>query len=191
MTLRAGVLAASVLVLTATTAGTWFFLQSQRSGATPPARPAPASAGATAADARKIKARLFYVAGSGRVLTSVERDVPYGEGLVAQARAILTAQLEPVEAPLVSAIPAGTALRALFVTPEGDAYADFSRELVTAHPRGSMSERLTVHTIVEALAGNLSAIRAVQILVDGQEVDTLAGHLDLRRPMRLEADWVE
>jgi hypothetical protein len=54
-----------------------------------------------------------------------------------------------------------------------------------------MSERLTVHTIVEALAGNLTAIRAVQILVDGQEVDTLAGHLDLRRPMRLEADWVE
>ena len=30
---------------------------------------------------------------------------------------------------------------------------------------------------------NLPAITAVQILIDGQEVETLAGHVDLRRPL--------
>ena len=30
---------------------------------------------------------------------------------------------------------------------------------------------------------NLPAIKSVQILVDGQEVETLAGHVDLRRPL--------
>jgi hypothetical protein len=31
----------------------------------------------------------------------------------------------------------------------------------------------------------------VQILVDGKEVDTLAGHLDLRRPLAKNLDYVQ
>jgi hypothetical protein len=31
----------------------------------------------------------------------------------------------------------------------------------------------------------------VQILIDGQEVDTLAGHVDLRRPLGKSLEWVE
>ena len=31
---------------------------------------------------------------------------------------------------------------------------------------------------------NLPAVTGVQILIDGKEVDTLAGHVDLRRPLR-------
>jgi hypothetical protein len=37
---------------------------------------------------------------------------------------------------------------------------------------------------------NLPAIRSVQILVDGREVDTLAGHVDLRRPLHRGASWI-
>jgi spore germination protein GerM len=153
--------------------------------------PSGAAAPLPAPMGRKIKAHLFYVADGGQRLTSVEQDVPFGEGTVEQAKAIVTAQLTPVADPLVSAIPAGTALRALFVTPDGDAYADFSSELIAAHPGGSMNEQLTVHTIVQVLTENLPGIRAVQILVDGKEVDTLAGHLDLRRPLAREPGWVE
>ena len=42
---------------------------------------------------------------------------------------------------------------------------------------------LTIYTIVHALTFNLPAVTAVQLLVDGKEVDTLAGHVDLRRPL--------
>jgi hypothetical protein len=31
----------------------------------------------------------------------------------------------------------------------------------------------------------------VQILIDGREVDTLAGHVDLRRPLRKNMAWVQ
>jgi hypothetical protein len=31
----------------------------------------------------------------------------------------------------------------------------------------------------------------VQVLVDGKEVDTLAGHVDLRRPLAKNLSWVE
>ncbi len=147
--------------------------------------------GAVVAPGRKIKARLFYVADSGTKLTSVEQDVPYGEGTVEQARAILTAQLAPAALPFVSAVPAGTTLRALFVTPNGEAFVDFSHELTTAHPGGSLNELLTVYTIVHALTTNLPVVTAVQFLVDGKQIDTLAGHVDLRRPLVKNLSWVE
>jgi hypothetical protein len=40
-------------------------------------------------------------------LTAVEREVPFGENSVEQAKAIVGAQIAPAAAPLVSAIPAG------------------------------------------------------------------------------------
>jgi sporulation and spore germination protein len=139
---------------------------------------------------RKIKARLFYVADDGLRLTSVERDIAYGEGTVEQARQIVAAQIEPAVEPLVSAVPAGTALRAVFLTQSGDAYVDFSREIMTAHPGGTHNELLTIYTIVNALTVNLPAVTSVQVLVDGKEVDTLAGHIDLRQPLTKNLNWV-
>ena len=140
---------------------------------------------------RKIKARLFYVSDDGTKLTSVERDVPYAEGTVEQAKAILAAQIEPAAEPLVSAVPPGTTLRALFVTPNGEAYVDLSRELTAGHPGGSLNELLTIYTLVDALAVNLPAISSVQLLVDGKELETLAGHVDVRRPLLKNLDWIQ
>jgi len=106
---------------------------------------------APAPPGRKIKAHLYYVADDGMRLTRVERDVPYGEGAVEQAREIVSAQVAAVVDPLVSAVPAGTTVRALFVTEQGEAFVDLSKEVVSAHPGGTMNELLTVYTIVNAI----------------------------------------
>jgi hypothetical protein len=90
----------------------------------------------------------------------------------------------------VSVIPKGTTLRAFFVTERGDAFVDLSRDVSTAHPGGSLTELLTVHAIVNAVTANLPAVQRVQILVDGREVDTLAGHVDVRRPLVRDASLV-
>ncbi len=153
--------------------------------ATRPLAAAPARAG------RKIKARLFYVADDGLKLVAVERDVPYGEGPSAQAQEIIAAQIAPVSEPLVSAVPPGTKLRALYVTERGTAYVDVTHEISAGHSGGSTDELLTVYTIVNAVTANLPAITAVQLLVDGKEVETLAGHVDLRRPLTKNLGWVQ
>ena len=141
---------------------------------------------------RKIKARLFYVSEDGTRLTGVEREIVYGDGPAAQAQFIINAQLAPVDAPLVSAVPPGTTLRALYLNmARGEAYVDLSREAVTAHTGGSLDELLTIYTIVNALTSNLPAVTSVQVLVDGKEVDTLAGHVDLRRPLAKNLALVE
>jgi spore germination protein GerM len=154
------------------------------------AAPATRTAGPTSAAAvRKITATLYYVGEDGLVLIPVQREVPFGATVADQARAIVEAQLAAA-APLVSAIPADTKLRDVFVTERGDAFIDLSGEVIAKHPGGSLDEIFTVYTLVNALTVNLPAVTRVQILVDGKEVDTLAGHVDLRHPLSKNMEWV-
>jgi spore germination protein GerM len=160
-------------------------------------RAATTSAAATAATpppagsaVRKITATLYFVSEDGMTLMPVQREVPFSPNVTEQAHAIVTAQLTAAP-PLVSAIPPDTSLRGVFVTERGDAFVDLSGDVVVKHPGGSLDEIFTVYTIVDALTTNLPAIRRVQILVDGKEVDTLAGHVDLRHPLVKSLDWVK
>ena len=156
---------------------------------TGPNAAAPGTAAAPAAAVRKITATLFYVAEDGMALAPVQREIPFGESVAEQARAIVEAQLAPA-APQVSAIPAGVTLRDVFVTERGDAFVSLSSDITAKHPGGSLLEVFTVYTIVNALTVNLPAITRVQILVEGKEVDTLAGHVDLRHPLAKSLEWV-
>ncbi|PYR49207.1 MAG: hypothetical protein DMF89_13150 [Acidobacteria bacterium] len=164
---------------------------SRRPARTVQERPTQAADATQAPQDRMIKARLFYVADDGRKLTSLERDVRFAESPVDQARELIEAQLAPPDDQLLSAIPPGTRLRALFVTKEGEAFVDLSGEISSSHGGGALDELLTVYTIVHALTANMPAITAVQVLVDGREVDTLAGHVDLRRPLLKNLAWVQ
>jgi len=132
---------------------------------------------------RRIRATLFYVAENGTTLVGVERDVVYGDTPVEQAQRLVEAELQPVAAPLVQAVPEGTSLRSLFISERGEAYVDMSSEIATKHPGGTMAELFTVYAIVNVLTVNLPKVTSVQILVDGREVDTIAGHIDVRRPL--------
>jgi len=157
---------------------------------TPAAASAPAAAVAQApAAARKITATLFYVSEDGMTLVGTQREVPFGATAPEQARAIVEAQIASTP-PLVSAVPAETKVRDVFVTERGDAFVDLSSELSTRHTGRSLDEILTVYTIVNALTVNLPAITRVQILIDGKEADTLAGHVDLRHPLAKSLEWV-
>jgi spore germination protein GerM len=138
---------------------------------------------------RKITATLFYVSEDGMSLVQVQREVPFSATPAEQARAIIEAQLAPA-APQVSAVPPDVKLRDVFVTERGDAFVDLSGDITAKHPGGSLDEIFTVYSIVNALTVNLPAVTRVQILVDGKEVDTLAGHVDLRHPLAKSLEWV-
>ena len=157
---------------------------------TPRAPVAAASTPAAPAETPHIAATLFYAAPEGDALIPVRREVPLAEGIEAQGRQILIGQLAPAPEPHVSPIPPGTTLRAFYVTERGDAFVDLSSEVSSAHPGGSLTELLTVHAIVNAVIANLPAVQRVQITVDGKEADTLAGHVDIRRPLLRDASLV-
>ena len=77
----------------------------------PPAPPAQPTA--------HITATLFYAAADGQQLCRVVRRWPLADGVVAQGRQILVAQLAPPPDGQRSVIPAGTQLRAFYVTGSG------------------------------------------------------------------------
>jgi len=189
---RLTILSLVVVVLAVSAAAAVVIVYSRRSaqGDNKPAVAAPLS-GTPLPGGRRIKARLFYVSEGGTRLTSIEQDVAFGDTTIEQAKAIIAAQLAPVVDPHVSAIPQGAMLRALFVTAQGEAYVDFSPEFASAHPGGSTNELLTIYSVVNALTANLPGITSVQLLVNGKELDTLAGHVDLRRPLTQNVALVE
>lgn len=175
----------SVILLGATVAvvagglAVWTLTSSTKS-ATPVAR----TAEPTAEPVRRIRVNVFLVSDDGSSLVPVEREVPYAKAAGDQASAILAEQLRPAVPPEVSPVPDGTTLRSVFLTESGDAFVDLSVEASGQHGGGSHDELLTVYAIVNVLTSNLPSIKQVQILVDGHEVDTLAGHIDLRQPLR-------
>ena len=133
---------------------------------------------------------LFYLARDGTGLVGRERRVEPGTDAVSRARAIVRRQLDPAPPPLFSPFPDGTRLRSLYVAADGNAFVDLSREVSADHPGGSLDELFTVYALVNALTLNVPEIDAVQILVGGREVDTLAGHIDLRQPLESNVAWV-
>jgi spore germination protein GerM len=156
----------------------------------PRTQPAAGLAPVAAPETAHIAATLFFGSSDGQALATVRREVQLAADPVAQGRQILIAQLQSAPPPYVSVIPAGTTLRAFYLTGNGDAFVDLSPQVSSAHPGGSFNEMLTVHAIVNVVAVNLPTVRRVQVLVGGKEVDTLAGHVDLRRPLEPDRSLV-
>ena len=185
------VLVLSIAGAVALSLGVWLVVTRLPRLLTTPEGGAPAeTAPAAPVEARKIHATLFYVADTGNELIPVSAEVPYGDTPSDQARRIVEAQVQAPAKGALSAIPAGTKIRAVYLTPRGEAYLDLSADVARGTTGGSLGEALAVFTLVNALTVNLPDITAVQILIDGKEVDTLAGHIDLRHPLRRALEWV-
>ncbi|MFA5516537.1 MAG: GerMN domain-containing protein [Desulfuromonadales bacterium] len=86
---------------------------------------------------------------------------------------------------LVPILPNSAIIREITLQ-DSTAVLSFSRDLVSAHPGGSISELLTVYGLADTLAVNFPHIRQVRILVEGQPVETLKGHLGLLGPIKAD-----
>jgi hypothetical protein len=87
-------------------------------------------------------------------------------------------------------LPPDAALLAFYLLPDGTAIADFSEALATSIPSGIESEQMAADSLTKTLGANVPQIRRLKILIHGQEVETLAGHLDLSQPFLVSANPV-
>jgi hypothetical protein len=181
--LIAGVAVAVVALSWAMFAALGWLLRRPVPGSESPAAPTAAATPDPAAP--RINATLYFASEDGQRLVASQQEVRLGGSIVEQARAILDAQFSttPPEG-LTSTIPEGAAVRGIYVSSQNEVFVDLEPTARSKHPGGSMQELLTVYTIVNALLTNLPTLQQVQILIDGREADTLAGHVDLRRPLK-------
>jgi spore germination protein GerM len=96
----------------------------------------------------------------------------------------------PTTGKCLRAVPKSTRLRQVYVLADGTAYIDFSPELTEGIGGGSMKELLTVYSIVDSVAFNVREVQRVAILVNGQPIETMNGHLDLRSPLKPNPRWI-
>jgi spore germination protein GerM len=122
---------------------------------------------------------LFFPSEHDSLLHREEREIIPEASLALQAKQIVSELLSGSQKGFLSPIPPETRLRELYITREGVAFVDFSREIMDRHLSGSSAEMSTIYSVVNSLAYNLKPIRKVFILVDGGEKKTLGGHIDL------------
>jgi len=128
----------------------------------------------------KVKAKMFWGSKSeDGSLEAVTVELPLSKDPVLRAKQILNTLLAgPVDLESRT-LPPDAALLAFYILPDGTAIADFSEALATAIPSGIQSEQLAVDSITRTLEANVPQVQRLKILIHGQEVETLAGHLDL------------
>ncbi len=126
------------------------------------------------------------------------------EGFVSERR-IITASLHrdeevqevvkellrgPKSANAVRTWPEGTALRDVFYDDDLHLlYLDFNTALVSGDTGGSAMETMTLGALLRTIAVDFPEVDAVQILVNGLEVETLAGHIDCTKPFH-PREWL-
>lgn len=131
----------------------------------------------------QIPVMLYFTDGEGTKPAFEDRRVPKRDSLVLQIREVINALAEgPRSRHLHRVLPPGTEFRTAYLLEDGLVYVDFTAELREGHISGTTAERLTVQCIVKTLC-ELPEVSRVKILIQGQEVDTLHGHVSLVEPL--------
>lgn len=110
-----------------------------------------------------------------------------GQGTIEQRIEALLAN--PQDTGLRSVLPTGT--QVVNYVLEGETLiVSFSHHLVTNHPGGSFGELITVYGIVNTLTEH-PKVSKVQILIEGEVMETIAGHVSLLEPLAEDMSLVD
>jgi len=127
--------------------------------------------------------KLYFSESAGKRLVSEERKIIASPQIGQEAKLTLKELIEgPKEDSLNPTLPSETQIRAVYVK-DDCFYVDFSSSLKEKHPGGSTGELLTIYSIVNTLLENFPSQSQVQILIQGEPAETLAGHIDIRNPL--------
>ena len=128
------------------------------------------------------EASIFFGDPDTDLLVAEKRTLTWDKDPEKRAYLLMTELLRGPTGTAMRTTPDSTVLRSVSITSDGLAIADFSAQLASEHPGGSSSELLSVYSIVNTLVFNIEDIKRVQILIEGQAIDTIAGHMDCRQP---------
>ncbi len=133
---------------------------------------------------RRVIVQIYYPAAGGRALIGESHEIFMTPAPGDRAKQILADLISgPIGTGRLKALSPHTQLRQVYVLDDGTAYADFSEELKHGISGGSTKELLTIYSIVNSVTLNIPEIRRLGILIDGEPITTLNGHLNLRRPL--------
>lgn len=147
-----------------------------------PQLPAPAGQGL-------VSRTLLYPGGDDMLLMQYNVPLPsYGDAQKDMAEVIRRYLDGPPGDGQVQPFPEHCGLRSLFLRGSSEVVVDLTGPVRSG--AGSDTETARVYGLIDTIAWNFKEVRSVRLLVDGQEVDTLLGHLDLSHPLPPEARFL-
>lgn len=138
----------------------------------------------------KIPIILYFSDTNERFLVPEKRFIVKKKTPVEQAGEIAKALLDGSKTGKVNTFPTEVDLKDIKVETNQTAVVSFSKNLVLNHPGGSASEMATVYSLTNSLTANIPEIKAVKVLIDGKEVDSLKGHISLKQPFSYNKEYL-
>ncbi|MCK4308580.1 MAG: GerMN domain-containing protein [Candidatus Atribacteria bacterium] len=134
-----------------------------------------------------VEVNLYFSDSQAMHLVPEKRKISQIPSLARQA--VIELIKGPENSDLYPTIPEGTQVNEVYIA-DDIVYVDLSEEIFKNHPGGSSGELMTVYSIVNTLT-EIPPIKGVQILVEGNEMKTLAGHIDISMPLLRDEDWIK
>jgi germination protein M len=131
-----------------------------------------------------VEVTLYFSDSQAMYLVPEKRKISQIPSLARQA--VIELIKGPESSELYPTIPEGTQVNEVYIV-DDIAYIDLSKEISENHPGGSSAEVMTVYSIVNTLT-EIPPIEGVQILVEGNEMESLAGHIDISMPLLRDED---
>lgn len=166
-------------------AGFGFWLWSARETATPPSD-------AGGGDPLVTGSVQLLFPGPGNLLHTEQRLLdPVDDGASPLDALVKTLLAGPDTEGLYRPFPEGTELGSILLTSNGTAFVDLmSSEGAPPLSSGSTEELLNAYSVVNSVLVNAPEVRGVVLLWNGQHRPTLAGHVDLTRPLILNRSLI-
>lgn len=140
----------------------------------------------------KIQTELYFSSIDGMFLVPENREVKKSDQINNQIKIVLLELINgPKDANLAPTIPYGTNINEVYIDQQNTAYIDFTNEIKENHSGGSTGELLTVYSIVNTITSNFHNVKKVQILINQDTVDSLAGHIDISMPIQEDKSIIQ
>ncbi|HZK43474.1 MAG TPA: GerMN domain-containing protein [Syntrophomonadaceae bacterium] len=133
-------------------------------------------------ESEKITIQLYFIGPDGKKLAVENRTITKKEGL---ARSTIEELIKgPEVAEHLAVFPEGTRLLDINIKPEGRCIINLSSQLTEIN--NEHQEKLMVYALVNTL-GQFASVQDVDILINGDKVETIAGYIDVSVP--IEPDY--
>ena len=155
----------------------------------PPVNPAPENTNTEppqvvkpAVQNQKISVKVYYPDDAGINLVGVKRTVEIKNDAEKYLAAVKLLMTNPGEKDLTVIFPKNAKINSVKVE-KGTAFVDFDKNITKGFAGGSTGEELLINSIVKTLT-EFKEVQQVRFLIDGAEIETLSGHMDLSAPIK-------
>lgn len=135
-----------------------------------------------AAQAQKISVKIYYPDDSGINLVAVKRNIEVKNDAEKYLAAVKLLMTPPTEKDLTVIFPKNAKINDVKFE-DGTVFVDFDENITKSFAGGSTGEEFLVSSVVKTLT-EFKEVKQVRFLVDGKEIETLSGHMDLSAPIK-------